>query len=145
MAFDGMTIVYILIATILLWLMLYLATRIIVSKTFASDKKIMLLLSSLIMVIIISLITGVIVQILGYAGDGMAQLRNLLDPNNGGRNYVTNMAPIINFLLFILILHFFVKMNWNNTIWVALIGIFLLYLLYSAIPELDFMNVVTYT
>ena len=135
-----MTIVYYLIATIFLWIMLYFSTRLIVSKRFAGEKKVMLLLASLLIIIIVPIVTGAIITVLSYAGEGMRLLRNLLDPNNGGANYVPQLAPVIAFLLFILILHFMVKMNWNNTIWVALIGIFFLYLIFSAIPELYFVD-----
>ena len=136
--FDGMTIVYMLIATIFLWLFLYLSTIWIVSKNFASGKKGLLLLSALLIVLLVPVVTSAIMYVLNFAGEGMASLRNLIDPNNGGSNQVGLLGPVIGFLLFILILHFLVNMNWNHTIWVSLIGIFLLYLVYSAIPELNY-------
>lgn len=141
--FGIMTIVFILIATIFLWLALWLATRIIVSKDFGNRKKIMLLLTALLMVLLVPIVTGLIVSVIGLPGELMVMLRGLIDGN--GRNYVSGMAPIIAFLIFLMILKFLVGMEWRHTIWVALIGIFLLYLFYSLLPELDFMDAMGYT
>ena len=67
-SFDPWVILYILIATIFLWLMLWLATRFIVSKDFASRKKIILLLVALIMVVLIPLVSGVIGTVISWPG-----------------------------------------------------------------------------
>ncbi len=142
-SFSVLTIVFILIATIFLWLALWLATRIIVSKDFGNRKKIMLLITALLMVLLVPIVTGLIVSIISLPGDLMVWLRNLID--GGGRNYVGGMAPIIAFLIFLIILKFLVGMEWRHTIWVGLIGIFLLYLFYSLLPELDFMGAMIYT
>jgi hypothetical protein len=136
--FDVLTIVYILIATIVFWLMLWLATRIVVSKDFASDKKFMLLLTALLMVVLVPIITSALVSVLVWVGGLMVDLRGLL--GGGGHNYVTGLAPIISFLIFMIFLKFLVGMDWKDTTWVALIGIFLLYVFYSLVPELIFMG-----
>jgi len=136
--FDALTIVYILIATVLFWLMLWLATRIVVSKDFASDKKFMLLLTALLMVVLAPIITSALVSVLVWVGGLMVDLRGLL--GGGGHNYVTGLAPIISFLIFMILLKFLVGMDWKDTTWVALIGIFLLYVFYSLVPELIFMG-----
>jgi len=142
--FDVLTIVYILIATILFWLMLWLATRLIVSKDFASNKKIMLLLTALLMVVLVPIITSAIVTVLGWAGDLMVNIRTffntLLSISGDGHNYVTGLASVISFLIFMIFLKFLVGMDWKDTTWVALIGIFLLYVFYSLVPELIFMG-----
>ncbi len=136
--FDPWVILYVLVATIFLWLTLWLATRFIVTKDFASRKKIMLLLVALIMVVLIPLLSGVIGIIISWPGQAMVWLRDLID--GGGHNYVTALVPIIIFLLFLLILKFLAGMDWKDTTWVALIALFLLYLLYSLVPELDFLG-----
>jgi hypothetical protein len=132
------TILFILIASIFLWLMLWLATRLIVSKDFAQKKKIMLLITAILMVLLTPIVTGVIVNIISLPGDLMVMLRDLID--GGGQNYMGGFAPILAFLIFLIILKFLVGMDWKDTIWVGLIGIFLLYLLYSLLPELDFWS-----
>ena len=137
-SFDVLTIVYILIATILFWLMLWLATRLIVSKDFASNKKIMLLLTALLMVVLVPIITSAIVTVLSWAGDLMVSLRDLV--GGGGHNYVTGLASVISFLIFMIFLKFLVGMDWKDTTWVALVGIFFLYVFYSLVPELIFMG-----
>ena len=84
--------------------MLWIATRFIVGKEFASDKKIMLLLAAVIIVVVVPLITAGIMAVLGLLADALIALRDLID--GGGRDYVSNMAPIIAFLLFYLVIKF---------------------------------------
>ena len=138
--FTPLTILYILIATIFLWLMLWLATRFIVTKDFASRKKFMLLLVALIMVVLIPLVSGVIGSIISLPGEALLFLRNLIPGQNVSRNYVTALVPIIIFLLFLLILKFLAGVDWKDATWIALIALFLLYLLYTLLPELDFLG-----
>ena len=137
-AFNPLVILYILIATIFLWLMLWLATRFIVTKDFASRKKFMLLIVALIMVVLIPLVSGIVAIVVGWPGAAMVWIRSLID--DGGRNYTTALVPIIIFLLFLFILKFIAGMDWKDTTWIALIALFLLYMLYSLLPELDFLG-----
>ena len=136
LAIAGMQIVYIFVATILLWISFYFATKWIISDNFASDKKLMLLLSALIMVILLVLVGGLISTILGWIGWPFTEIRNAID--GGGQNMVPQIAVLIVFLLFMVILRFMTKMNWEHTTWVSLIALILLYCVYSAIPELNF-------
>ena len=142
-SFNPLVILYILIATIFLWLMLWLATRLIVTKEFASRKKFLLLLVALIMVVLIPLVSGVVATVVGWPGEAMVWIRSLID--NGGRNYTTALVPIIIFLLFLFILKFIGGLDWKDTTWIALIALFLLYMLYSLLPELDFLGAMSYT
>ena len=135
-SFDVMTIVFILIATILLWLMLFIATKLIVDKDFASDKKIALFFASLILIIVLPIISGYLATAMSFLGDLMVQLRGLID--GGGHNYVAQLSAILYFLLFILLLKFIVGMDWKDTTFIALIGLIMLYMLYSLIPEIYF-------
>ena len=136
--FNALVILYVLIATIFLWLTLWISTRFIVTKEYASRRKFMLLFVALIMVVIIPLVSGVVGIIVTWPGDAMVWLRELL--GGGGHNYTTALVPIIIFLLFLLILKFLAGMDWKDTTWVALIALFLLYMLYSLLPELDFLG-----
>lgn len=133
--FEPLQLVYILLTTIFLWLMLWLATRFIVSKSFASDKKVMLLLTALLAVLLVPIVAGLIVSILDFVGQGAAWLRNVITPGVAS-SQVGQMTPIIAYLIFYFLLKFMVGMDWKDTLWVSLIGIFLLYVLYSALPEL---------
>ena len=69
MASDPVTfIIYLLIASILLWLCLYLASSWRISKEYASNKKLMLLISAIILVLLVPLISGAIGSLLGDVG-----------------------------------------------------------------------------
>jgi hypothetical protein len=122
-------IVWLIVGIIILTLMLWLAVRIIVSKSKAKDKKWMILLISVIALIVLPLISGIIGQLLNLIG----QLPELLP---WGVNYLGALVPIIEFLLFLIIIKFFLSETWGNCVWVALLGLFLLYLLYSFFPVL---------
>ena len=141
--FTFVTALYIVIATVFLWLMLWVACRWIISRDFAKSNTIALLICSLLMVILIPIVTGALVMVIGLPGELMVAIRDIF--GGGGQNYVYGMAPIIAFLLFMVILKYIVGMDWKDTLWVALIGIFLLFLLYSLLPELDFLGVMGYT
>ena len=136
MASDPVTfIIYLLIASILLWLCLYLASSWIISKEYASNKKLMLLISAIILVLLVPLISGGIGSLLGDVGTLFADLRNLVV--KGGSSQTGVFTIIIAFLLFMLILKFLCGMErWDKVLWISLIGLFLLYCFYSAFPEL---------
>jgi hypothetical protein len=129
-----MWIVYVLIATVILWLFLWLATRLIAGKNVADNKKLMLLLSALIIIIVIPLITGFIGSILGVIGNALADLRTLIYPS--GSNQLTRLVSAIEFLLILLVLKLLVTNEWKDALWIGLIGFFLLYMLLTLIPEL---------
>jgi hypothetical protein len=130
-----MFIVFLLIASVLLWLMLYFASSLIIGKTYASNKKLVLLIAAIILVLVVPLITGVIGTILNAVGGLFAGIRNLIDGQ--GSNYVGALVPIINFLLFMVVLKFICGMDrWDHVLWISLIALFFLFILYSLIPEL---------
>jgi hypothetical protein len=129
-----MWLVYVLIATILLWLFLWLASKIIVSKTFANDKKLMLLLASLVIIIVIPLISGVIGMVLNAIGGALADLRTLIYPS--GQNQLGRLVPVIEFLLILVVIKLFTSVDWKDTVWISLLALLLLYLLLTILPEL---------
>lgn len=122
-------IVWLIVGIILLTLMLWLAVRAIISKSKAKDKKWMILLISIIALVVLPLISGVIAQLLNLIGSIPASL-------SWGTNYLGALVPICEFLLFLITLKFFLSESWGNCVWVALLGLFLLYLLYSFFPVL---------
>ncbi|WP_457558697.1 hypothetical protein [Candidatus Harpocratesius sp.] len=134
-----LTVVYILIASILLWLMLWLSARLIISKSYAVDKKFILLIAAIILVIVVPLVGSGAGFILGLLGDLFASLRNLITPGYG-RNYVVQLVPILVFFVFMVILKFVAGMDWRDATWISFISLLLLYCLYSLVPELDFMG-----
>lgn len=133
-----LTIAYILIASILLWLMLWLASRLIISKTYAKDKRFILLIAAVVLVIVIPLVGSGAGFVLGLIGDAFASLRDLIAPS--GRNYVVQLVPIVVFFVFLVILKFLAGMDWRDATWISFISLLLLYCLYSLVPELDFMG-----
>ncbi|MHA1620244.1 MAG: hypothetical protein ACTSVZ_13290 [Promethearchaeota archaeon] len=136
---EILTIVYILVASILLWLMIWLASRLIISKSYASDKKFMLLIAAIVLVILIPFVGSGAGYILSLIGNLFAGLRDLITPGQG-RNFVVQLVPIVVFFVFMLILKLLAGMDWRDTTWISFLSLLLLYCLYSLVPELDFMG-----
>ncbi|MFO8019417.1 MAG: hypothetical protein R6U96_12355 [Promethearchaeia archaeon] len=132
-----MLLVWIIIGTVLLTLIIYLAVRLIESEHKANDKKFMIFLVALICVLILPFVLGVIGTILNTLGDILANLRNALD--GGGRNYLGNLVSIIGFLIVLFLLKVFIDLTWESSMWVALLTLFMLYILYSLVPEIYIM------
>jgi hypothetical protein len=127
-------VVFILIATVILWLCIWLATRLIVSKTFASDKKIALLIAALLIVIVVPLISGAIGSVLNLIGNALADLRTLIYPH--GVNHLGALTSVIEFLLILIVLKLIVRLEWKDAVWIALIALFFLYIILTLLPEL---------
>lgn len=129
-----MFIIWLIIGTIILTLIIYLAVKVIETEHKANDKKIMILIVAFICVLILPVILGAIGQVLGALGNILASLRNALD--GGGANFLTNLVPIIGFLIVLLLLKILIDLTWESSMWVALLTLFVLYILYSLVPEL---------
>ncbi|MFO7797044.1 MAG: hypothetical protein ACQERB_10780 [Promethearchaeati archaeon] len=128
----------IIIGTVLLGLIIYLAVLLIESKTKASDKVIMIFLLALIVILILPPVLGAVGSVLGAIGDVFANIRNAID--GGGANYLTQLVPIIGFLILLVLTKFFVDIKWETSVWISLLTLFMLYILLSLIPELDFFG-----
>jgi hypothetical protein len=129
---DGtvMTIIAVLVATILLGLCLYLASNWIVSKRYATDHVVMIFVTALVLVLVVPIVAGYIGQGLSLIGGLIASIRNT-------PNQLMQMVAIVQFLLFLIIVRLLMKPDdWKDVLWISLIGLFLLYLLYTALPEL---------
>jgi hypothetical protein len=133
-------IISIIIATILLWLMLYLASGWVISKAYSKEKKMILLITALIAVLLLPIVSSGAGWLLNGLGGLLVDLRDLIAPS--GRNYLGQLVTIIVFLVFMIILKVVASMEWKDTVWIALIGLFLLYMLYSIFPELDFIGAI---
>jgi len=91
-----MFILWLILATVIVALILYISVLLIASKTKASDKKFVIVILAFIFVLIIPIILGAINQVLVAIGDLVAF---------SGSNYLTQLTPIIGFLIILVIFH----------------------------------------
>lgn len=127
-------ILWLILATVIVFLIMYIAVRLVVSKTKASDKKFLILLLAFISVLLLPIVVNAIMLVLNYIGGAIATLRSLID--GGGSNFLANFAPIIFFLLLLALTKWLVDISWEHALWVSLLTLFILYIIYSLIPEL---------
>ena len=120
-------ILWLILATVIVTLIIYISTLLIESKTKASDKKFLIILLAFICVLIIPVVLGAINSVLGAIGDLVAF---------SGSNYLTQLTPIIGFLIILVLTKFFLDISWDHAVWIALLTLFFLFLLYTMIPEL---------
>lgn len=119
-------ILWLILATIILALILYIAVLLIVSKTKASDKKFLIILLAFICVLVIPLVLGAIGTMFG--------IFNEIPWSDG--NYLTLLIPIIGFLIILVLVKFLLDVAWDNALWISLLTLFVLFLLYTLIPGL---------
>ena len=122
-----MFVLWLILATVIVALILYLAILLIASKTKASDKKFIVILLAFIFVLILPIVLGAINQVLGVIGSLVAF---------SGQNYLTQLTPIIGFLIILVLTKFFISIPWDQAVWISLLTLFFLFLLYTMIPEL---------
>ena len=128
-------IVGLILGTIVVALIMYISVLVVVSKTKASDKKFLILLLAFIGVLVIPIIVNAIMYVLIIIGDGIAAIRNAIDPG-GGQNFLVNFGPIIFFLLLLVLTKFLLDVTWDHSLWISLLTLFILYIIYSLVPEL---------
>lgn len=119
-------ILWLIVATVILALIIYISTLLIESKTKASDKKFLIILLAFICVLIIPIVLGAISGVLGAIGDLFFW----------GTNYLPQLTPIIGFLIILVLTKFFIDISWDHAVWIALLTLFFLLLLYTIIPGL---------
>ena len=120
-------ILWLVLATVIVTLVLYIAVLLIVSKTRASDKKFLILLLGFICVLIIPIILQAIDSVLGAIGDVI---------DFSGQNHLPRLTPIIGFLIILILVKFLIDIAWDQAVWISLLTLFILFLLYTMIPEL---------
>ncbi|TKJ24493.1 MAG: hypothetical protein CEE42_10685 [Promethearchaeota archaeon Loki_b31] len=120
-------ILWLILATVIVALIIYISVLLIGSKTKASDKKFLIILLAFICVLIIPIILGAINSVLGAIG-------NLIDFS--GSNYLTQLTPIIGFLIILILTKFLIDLSWDQAVWISLLTLFFLFLLYTMIPDL---------
>lgn len=125
-------VLWLILATVIVALIIYIAVLLIVSKTKASDKKFLIILLAFICVLIIPIILAAIDSVLGAVGD-------LIDFS--GTNHLPRLTPIIGFLIIFILTKFLLDVAWDNSVWISLLTLFFLFLLYTMIPGLyDFLQ-----
>ncbi|MCP4760252.1 MAG: hypothetical protein GY870_00625 [archaeon] len=122
-------IVWLIVGTIILGLFINLSVRFIVSKTKASDKKLMAFLVAFLGLFLIPIIAGAIGMILTAIGSLPAMLP-------WGGNYMGLLVPVVQYLLFLITVKFLLDEDWGDATWISLIAMFLLFFLYSCFPVL---------
>lgn len=120
-------VLWLIIATVIVALIIYIAVILIASKTKASDKKFLIILLAFICVLIIPIVLGAINSVLGAIGNLIAF---------SGSNYLTQLTPIIGFLIILILVKFFLDITWDHAVWISLTTLFFLFLLYTMIPDL---------
>lgn len=127
-------ILWLILATVIVTLIIYLVVILLESKTKASDKKFLILLLAFVIVLLLPVILNAVNMVLGAIGDALAGIRDAID--GGGANYLTNLTPIIGFLILLVLVKFLIDLPWDKSVWVSLLTLFILYIMYSLIPEL---------
>ncbi|MFX0021682.1 MAG: hypothetical protein ACFE9S_05100 [Candidatus Hermodarchaeota archaeon] len=121
-----MFIIWLILATVIVALILFIVVILIVSKTKASDKKFIIILLAFIFVLVIPIVLGAVSSVL-------AVFNNI--PWSDG-NYLMLLVPIIGFLIILILVKFLLDVAWDNSVWISLLTLFILFLLYTLIPGL---------
>lgn len=120
-------VLWLILATVIVTLIIYITVLLIVSKTKASDKKFLIILLAFICVLIIPIVLAAIDTVLGTIGNYIAF---------SGQNHLIRLTPIIGFLLIFVLTKYLLDVAWDNSIWISLLTLFFLFLLYTLIPGL---------
>ncbi|MFW9876392.1 MAG: hypothetical protein ACFFG0_25130 [Candidatus Thorarchaeota archaeon] len=127
-------ILWLVLATIIVALIIYIVVVLLESKTKAKDKIFLIILLAFIIVLLLPVVLNAINEVLTALGDALADIRNALD--DGGANYLINLTPIIGFLILLVLVKFLIDIPWDNAVWISLLTLLILYILYCLIPEL---------
>lgn len=127
------TVLGIIIAIIILTLVIYAIVIVLESKAKAHDKRLMIFLLAVITVLLLPVLLGAIGLVLGAIGNLFAGIRNLID--GGGSNFVVRLVPILGFLILLVITKFLLDLPWDNSTWISLLLLFIMYCLFSLVPE----------
>ena len=127
-------ILWLILATVLVALIIYIVVLLLESKTRASDKKFMIILLAFIVVLLLPVVLNALGSVLGAIGDALAEIRNAID--GGGSNFLVMLVPVVGFLILLVLVKFLIDIPWDKSVWISLLILFLLYIMYSLIPEL---------
>ncbi|MEE9378255.1 MAG: hypothetical protein V3V33_09480 [Candidatus Lokiarchaeia archaeon] len=125
---------WLVLATVIVALIIYIVVILLESKTKASDKKFLIILLAFIIVLLLPIILNAVGLVLGAIGDALASIRDAID--DGGQNFLVGLVPVIGFLILLVLVKFLLDLPWDNSVWISLLLLFILYVIYSLIPEL---------
>ncbi len=120
-------VLWLVLATIIVALIIFITVLLIVSKTKASDKKFLIILLAFICVLIIPIVLAAIDMALGAIGNAIAF---------SGQNHLPRLTPIIGFLIIFILTKYLLDVAWDHSVWISLLTLFFLFLLYTMIPGL---------
>ena len=127
-------ILWLVIATIIVALIIFIVVILLESKTKASDKKFLIILLAFVIVLLLPIILNAVGLVLGAIGDALASIRDAID--GGGQNFLVLLVPVIGFLILLVLVKFLLDIPWDNSVWISLLLLFILYVIYCLIPEL---------
>ncbi|MCK4379502.1 MAG: hypothetical protein KAW51_00055 [Candidatus Lokiarchaeota archaeon] len=127
-------VLWLVLATVVVALIIYIVVILLESKTKASDKKFLIILLAFIIVLLLPIILNAVGLVLGALGDALASIRDAID--GGGQNFLVGLVPVIGFLILLVLVKFLLDLPWDNSVWISLLLLFILYVIYSLIPEL---------
>ncbi len=127
-------ILWLVLATVVVALIIYIVVILLESKTKASDKKFLIILLAFVIVLLLPIILNAVGLVLGAIGDALASIRDAID--GGGQNFLVRLVPVIGFLILLVLVKFLLDLPWDNSLWISLLLLFILYVIYSLIPEL---------
>ena len=94
----------------------------------------MIIILALIIVLFLPVVLNAIGMVLSAIGDALAGIRDAID--GGGQNFLVFLVPVFGFLILLVLVKFLIDLPWDNSVWVSLLLLFLLYILFSLVPEL---------
>ncbi len=127
-------VLWLVLATVVVALIIYIVVILLESKTKASDKKFLIILLAFIIVLLLPIILNAVGLVLSAIGDALASIRDAID--GGGQNFLVLLVPVIGFLILLVLVKFLLDLPWDNSVWISLLLLFILYVIYSLIPEL---------
>ncbi|MCK4686820.1 MAG: hypothetical protein KAT66_01715 [Candidatus Lokiarchaeota archaeon] len=129
-------IIWLILATIIVALIIYIVVFLLESKTKASDKWIMILILAFLIVLVLPIVLNAVTGVLDAIGRALEDARDSIDPYDKAHNYLILLAPVIGFLILLVLVKFLIDIPWGNAVWVSLLILFVLYILFTLIPEL---------
>lgn len=127
-------VLWLVLATVIVALIIYIVVILLESKTKASDKKFLIILLAFVIVLLLPIILNAVSLVLGAIGDALASIRDAID--GGGQNFLVLLVPVIGFLILLVLVKFLLDIPWDNSVWISLLLLFILYVIYCLIPEL---------
>lgn len=122
-------LIWLLLATVIVTLIIYIVVILLESKTKASDKKFMIIILAFLIVLVLPIIINAVSTVLDALGGALAEIRNT-------PNYLLLLAPIIGFLFLLILTKYLIDIPWDKAVWISLLTLFVLYILFTLIPEL---------